>query len=321
MELIKPGLNIPFTKYRHIAVVLSSVVNLLVLVLLFTQGPRLGVDFAGGTVVQLKFQQKVSVPAIRTALGQLGTGDTVIQDFGQEGSNEFLVRLEKTSVEIGALGEQLRAGLSKHFGPNGFEIRRIESVGPKVGKELRQQGAWSVIAATVMMGIYIWFRFELRFGIGAVIALVHDVLVTIGALMVAHYEFDLTIIAALLTIVGYSVNDTVIVCDRIRENMRKIKRETLEGIINTSINETLSRTIITTGTAIMVLLALFALGGGVIRPFAFALLVGFFSGVYSTIFIASPVILFWEKGAMKRRPVAETRVPKSEVRAKQSPTK
>jgi preprotein translocase subunit SecF len=194
-------------------------------------------------------------------------------------------------------------------------------VGPKVGSELRQQGAWSVIAATVMMGIYIWFRFELRFGIGAVIALIHDVLVTIGALMLAHYEFDLTIIAALLTIVGYSVNDTVIVCDRIRENMRKIRRESLEAIINMSINETLSRTIITTGTAIMVLLALFALGGGVIRPFAFALLVGFFSGVYSTIFIASPVILLWEKGTLKRRTVAESAVQKSEVRAKNAPSK
>ena len=321
MELIKPGLNIPFTKYRHIAVVLSSIVNLLVLVLLFTQGPRLGVDFSGGTVVQLKFMQKVSVGEVRIALGQLGTGDTVIQDFGGEGSNEFLVRLERTSVEIGALGEQLRASLSKQFGPSGFEIRRIESVGPKVGKELRERGAWSVIAATVMMGVYIWFRFELRFGIGAIIALIHDVLVTIGALMLGHYEFDLTIIAALLTIVGFSVNDTVIVCDRIRENMRKIRRESLEGIINMSINETLSRTIITTGTAIMVLLALFALGGGVIRPFAFALLVGFFSGVYSTIFIASPVILFWEKGALKRRSIAESGVPKSEVRAKRTPTK
>jgi preprotein translocase subunit SecF len=172
-----------------------------------------------------------------------------------------------------------------------------------------------------MMGVYIWFRFELRFGIGAIIALIHDVLVTIGALMLGHYEFDLTIIAALLTIVGFSVNDTVIVCDRIRENMRKIRRESLEGIINMSINETLSRTIITTGTAIMVLLALFALGGGVIRPFAFALLVGFFSGVYSTIFIASPVILLWEKGAMKRNPIAESGVQKSEVRAKRTPIK
>ena len=152
-----------------------------------------------------------------------------------------------------------------------------------------------------MMGIYIWLRFELRFGLGAVIALVHDVLVTIGALIIANYEFDLTIVAALLTVVGFSVNDTVIVCDRVRENMRKIKRDSLETIINTSINETLSRTIITTGTAILVLLALFLLGGGVIRPFAFALLVGFFSGVYSTIFIASPVVLLWEKRAMAKK--------------------
>jgi preprotein translocase subunit SecF len=157
----------------------------------------------------------------------------------------------------------------------------------------------SVLAATIMMGVYIWLRFELRFGIGAVIALVHDVLVTVGALLLANYEFDLTIVAALLTIVGFSVNDTVVICDRIRENMRKIKRETLESIINTSINETLSRTMLTTGTALMVLLALYLLGGAVIRPFAFALLVGFSSGVYSTIFIASPVILLWEKRTKK----------------------
>ena len=139
--------------------------------------------------------------------------------------------------------------------------------------------------------------------------------------MLANYEFDLTIVAALLTIVGFSVNDTVVICDRIRENMRKIKRESLESIVNTSINETLSRTILTTGTALLVLFALYLLGGAVIRPFAFALIVGFFSGVYSTIFIASPVILFWEKGARKRAPIAESAVPKAEVRAKRSPTK
>ena len=170
-----------------------------------------------------------------------------------------------------------------------------------MGRELRQQGAWSVIAATIMMGFYIWFRFDLRFGLGAVIALIHDVLVTIGALMLAQYEFDLTIVAALLTIVGFSVNDTVIICDRVRENMRKIRRESLEYVINLSINETLSRTIITTGTAILVLIALYVLGGGVIRPFAFALLVGFFSGVYSTIFIASPVILLWDKRTVAKK--------------------
>lgn len=304
MEFIKPGTRIPFTKYRHIAITLSTLVNIAVLILLFTKGPNLGVDFAGGTMVHVKFQQKVSIPEIRQALGKLGFGETVVQDFGQDGSNEFMVRLEKTSVQIGALGEEIRRGFSDRFGQDHFEIRRVESVGPKVGKDLRERGIWSVIAATIMMGVYIWIRFGFsfgarfgfHFGLGAVISLIHDVLVTIGALLLVNYEFDLTIVAALLTIVGFSVNDTVIVCDRIRENMRKNRREILENTINTSINETLSRTIITTGTAILVLMALFLLGGGVIRPFAFALLVGFSSGVYSTIFIASPVILLWEKG-------------------------
>ncbi len=299
MELIKPGINIPFTRYRKIAVVLSTAVNLAVLIALFVKGPNLGVDFAGGTVVQLKFQQKVAIPDIRRALETVGLGTAVIQDFGEQGSNEYLVRLDKTSGEIGAMSEQIKKALSDQFGARNFELRRIESVGPKVGEDLRFRGVMSVLAATVMMGVYIWLRFELRFGIGAVIALTHDILVTVGALLLANYEFDLTIVAALLTVVGYSVNDTVIVCDRIRENMRKIKRENLESIINTSINETLSRTIITTSTAIMVLVALFFLGGAVIRPFAFALLVGFFSGVYSTIFIASPVILLWEKRTRK----------------------
>jgi preprotein translocase subunit SecF len=301
MELIKPGSKIPFTRYRKIAVILSTIVNLAVLVMLFIKGPNLGVDFAGGTVVQLKFQEQVSIPDIRRALESINLGGSEIQDFGREEDNEYLIRLEKTSVEIGALGEQVKKALSDQFGADKFEVRRIEFVGPKIGEDLRRRGVLSVIVATIMMGIYIWFRFQFRFGIGAVIALIHDVLVTVGALMLANYEFDLTIIAALLTIVGFSVNDTVVICDRIRENMRKIKRETLESIVNTSINETLSRTILTTGTALMVLFALYLLGGAVIRPFAFALIVGFISGVYSTIFIASPVILFWEKRPKSRR--------------------
>jgi preprotein translocase subunit SecF len=316
MEIIKPGTQIPFTSYRKVAVILSTIVNLAVLGMLFIKGPHLGVDFAGGTLVQLKFQQKVAIADIRRALETVNLGGSVIQDFGQERDNEYLVRLDRTSVEIGALGEQIKKAVSDRFGAGNVEIRRIEFVGPKIGEDLRYRGVMSVIFATIMMGVYLWFRFELRFGIGAVIALMHDVLVTVGALMLANYEFDLTIIAALLTIVGFSVNDTVVVCDRIRENMRKIKRESLEQIVNRSINETLSRTILTTGTALMVLFALYFLGGAVIRPFAFALLVGFFSGVYSTIFIASPVILFWERGAARRAPVAESKAPKPEVRAK-----
>jgi preprotein translocase subunit SecF len=308
MQLIKPGTKIPFTRYRKIAVMISTVVNLAVLALLFTRGPNLGVDFAGGTMVHLRFQQTVSIPEIRQVLDQVDLGGSVIQDFGQAGANEYLVRLDRTDVEIGALSEQVKKALSARFGEANFEVRRIEFVGPKIGKDLRWKGTVSVIAATIMMGVYIWVRFGwnfgsrfgLHFGLGAVIALVHDVLVTAGALLIANYEFDLTIIAALLTIVGFSVNDTVVICDRIRENMRKIKRESLDTIINMSINETLSRTILTTGATLLVLTALFVLGGAVIRPFAFSLIVGFISGVYSTIFIAAPIILMWEKGPRKR---------------------
>ena len=308
MELIKPGTKFPFTRYRKVAFVISTVVNLAVLLALFIKGPNLGVDFAGGTMVQIKFSQRVAIAEIRQGLERVNLGGGVIQDFGDAAANEYLIRLDKTDTEIGALGELVKKALSEQFGADKFEVRRIESVGPQIGQELRFRGTMSVIVATIMMGIYIWVRFGtafgtrfgLLFGAGAVIALIHDVLVTVGALMLANYEFDLTVVAALLTIVGFSVNDTVVICDRIRENLRKIKRETLESIINTSINETLSRTILTTGTALLVLASLYFLGGEVIKPFAFALLVGFISGVYSTIFIASPVILLWEARTVRK---------------------
>jgi preprotein translocase subunit SecF len=308
MELIKPGTKFPFTRYRKIAFLISTVLNAAVLIALFVKGPNLGVDFAGGTIIQVKFHQKLTIPEIRNALDKVNLGSGVIQDFGEPGSNEYLIRLEKTDTEIGALGEQVKKVLAEQFGADKIEVRRIESVGPQIGEDLRFRGTMSVIVATIMMGIYIWIRFGgafgarfgLLFGTGAVIALIHDVLVTVGALMLANYEFDLTVVAALLTIVGFSVNDTVVICDRIRENLRKIKRETLESIINTSINETLSRTILTTGTALLVLASLYFLGGEVIKPFAFALLVGFISGVYSTIFIASPVILLWESRTVRK---------------------
>ena len=250
-------------------------------------------------MVHLKFHRDVTIGEIRGALARSVFGDSVVQDFGGRESGEFLIRLETIAGQLGTVGREVRRSLSEQFGSEQFEVRRIESVGPKVGKDLRRGGILSVIVATVMMGAYIWFRFELRFGLGAILALFHDVLITIGALVLANYEFDLPIVASLLTIAGYSVNDTVVVCDRIRENMRKHRREGLEKIINMSVNETLGRTIITTATSLLVLIALFVLGGGVIRPFAFALLIGFVSGVYSTVFIATPVILLLEKGRRK----------------------
>src|SRR5436309_305063 len=295
MELIKPGTSIDFVRYSKWALVFSiSLVLLGLASLWYRGGPNYGVDFVGGTVVQVKFTQPTSIADIRQALAAANIANITVQDFGQ-GGNEFLIRIPVTEAGTEGLPGQIQQGLASKFGEQAFEVRRLETVGPKVGKDLRRKAMLAVLFSTVMMGVYIAFRFEPRFGVGAAVALLHDVLITAGALSLMNMEFDLTVVAALLTIVGFSVNDTVIVCDRIRENMRKIRRESLEGIINMSINETLSRTIITTGTAIMVLLALFALGGGVIRPFAFALLVGFFSGVYSTIFIASPVVLFWEK--------------------------
>ena len=295
MEIIKPGTQIPFLSYRRWGFVLSSVLVVGVLLLLFTKGPNLGVDFEGGTMVHVKFGDTVTIEQLRGALEQSPLGG-VVQDFGGGGTGEYLIRMEKSSAQIDTVGRDIRDVLDKAFGKGGYEVLRVESVGPKVGDDLRRRGILSVIFATIMMGAYIWIRFELRFGLGAIVALIHDVLITVGALVIADFELDLPIVAALLTIAGYSVNDTVVICDRIRENMRKHRRDPMEKIINTSINETLSRTILTTVTSLLVLTALLVLGGGVIRPFAFTLFVGFLSGLYSTIFVATPTILLFEKG-------------------------
>jgi preprotein translocase subunit SecF len=198
------------------------------------------------------------------------------------------------------LSDQIKKGLAAKFGEQAFEVRRVETVGPKVGKDLRRKALLAVIFSTVLMGVYIAFRFEPRFGVGAAVALLHDVLITAGALSLMNMEFDLTVVAALLTITGFSVNDTVIVCDRIRENMRKLRRESLTAIINRSVNETLSRTIVTNGTAIAVVVALLLLGGDVIHAFAFALLVGFIIGTYSSIYIAAPIVLVWQRKGKRK---------------------
>ncbi len=295
MEIIKPGTQIPFLSYRRWGFVLSSVLVVGVVLLLFTKGPNLGVDFEGGTMVHVKFADTVTIGQLRAALEQSPLGG-VVQDFGGGGTGEYLIRMEKSGTQIDTIGRDIRDLLDNAFGKGGYEVLRVESVGPKVGDDLRRRGILSVIFATIMMGAYIWIRFELRFGLGAIVALIHDVLITVGALVIANFELDLPIVAALLTIAGYSVNDTVVICDRIRENMRKHRRDPMEKIINTSINETLGRTILTTVTSLLVLTALLVLGGGVIRPFAFTLFVGFLSGLYSTIFVATPTILLFEKG-------------------------
>jgi preprotein translocase subunit SecF len=300
MELIKPGTNFDFIRFRFVALVISWVLIAIGLAaVLYHGGPNYGIDFSGGVMVHLRFAQPQSIDGIRQALNGAELGDATIQDFGTAGT-EFLVRLPVEAAGLEGISDRLTQALDQKFGKQNFEVLRIELVGPRVGRELRQRALLAVFFSTLLMGAYIWFRFELRFGIGAAVALVHDVLMAFGFLALLHYEIDLTVVAALLTVVGFSVHDTVIVCDRIRENMRKGRRDSMATIINRSINETLSRTVLTTGTAILVVLSLFIFGGAVIRGFAFTLLVGFIVGTYSSIYIASPIVLWMERGPKRQ---------------------
>jgi preprotein translocase subunit SecF len=301
-ELIPPGTQIDFVGLRFKMLIFSWTLILIGLVSVYLKGGlNYGIDFAGGTMVHVKFAQSTPIGDIRAALSRPELREVVVQDVGK-GGQEFQIRV--LGAEQGgssAIADAIKTGLRTKFGEGTYDVLRVETVGPKVGKDLWRSAAFAVLFATVAMGIYIAFRFEVRFGIGAAIALVHDVLMTVGALSLANMEFDLTTVAALLTVVGYSVHDTVIVSDRIRENMKKMRRETLATIMNVSINETLSRTLITSGTAILVTAALFVLGGSVIHSFAFALLVGFIVGTYSSIYVASPVVLYLEGRQTRRR--------------------
>jgi preprotein translocase subunit SecF len=302
LSLVPAGTTIDFIAIRGKMVVLSLAIILIGLVSMWLRGGlNYGIDFAGGTMVHVRFPATTPIGDIRAALDRPGLRGLAVQDVGQ-GGREFQIRAlgEGDEQNAAAAGAAIRAGLQERFGEGAYEVLRTESVGPKVGRELWRNAALAVLAATVMMGIYIAFRFDVRFGVGAAVALVHDVVITVGALSVANMEFDLTTVAALLTVVGFSVNDTVIISDRIRENLRKMRRESLASIVNLSINETLSRTIITNGTAIMSTVALFVLGGPVIHSFAFALLVGFIAGTYSSLYIASPIVLYLEERQKKR---------------------
>ncbi len=292
-EIIPPGTTFDFVGYRFYAVTASIVVILIGATSLALRGVNYGIDFAGGTLVHVKFHQPVSINDIRSALERISAKDVTVQDFGGS-ANEFIVRMLESDPELKrGLPTQVSGALTESFkGKSDFEVLRVETVGPSVGKDLRRRAVLAVLAATVVMGGYIAVRFEPRFGVGAAVALLHDVMVAVGALSLARMEFDLTTVAALLTIVGYSVNDTVVVSDRIRENMRKNRREPLASVMNRSINETLSRTILTGGTVFLVLLALFFLGGEIIHGFAFTLLVGVIVGTYSSIYVASPIVLY-----------------------------
>ena len=296
MELIKPNSNISFVGRIRPALIFSLVLIAISLFsLLVKGGPRYGIDFEGGTLVQIKFFKTVDIGEVRGALDSLAIEGLSVQEFGDRKEQEYLVTMKKTTGELEGLSEIVKNALTTTFGADDLEVRRVEMVGPKVGDDLRRKGMLAVFFSILGMLAYIWWRFELRFGIGAIFCLVHDVIITLGALSLTNKPIDLPIIAALLTVVGYSVNDTIIISDRIRENMKKMSRGRLNDIVNKSINQTLSRTCITAGTTLMVVVALFFLGGEVIHDFAFTLLVGICAGTYSSIFIASPLLIVWEK--------------------------
>ena len=231
---------------------------------------------------------------MRDALRELDLGQVVVQDFGSREDREFLVRVEKKEIDLQALQQTIEEAMKNRFGAQSFELRRTELVGPKVGEELRKKGVYAVIYAILGILVYITWRFEFRFAVGAILALLHDALITIGVFSIMNKEIDLPIVAAILTIIGYSINDTIVVFDRIRENMRRIRRQSIDRVINQSINETLSRTLLTSLTTLIVVGALFILGGPVIHNFAFALIIGVAVGTYSSIYIASPAIIYWE---------------------------
>lgn len=292
--------KIDFVGSRRYAFIFSSVLIFIGIVsLILHGGPRLGIDFEGGTLIQMKFEYPVTPGEIREVIGKMGFEQSNIQSFG--GANEILIRMKviESQEEINKLTEILH----ESFKDNAFEIRRLEKVGPKIGEELRGKALLAIISALLVIIIYITVRFEFIFAIGAVVALAHDVMITLGFFSILNIEISLAVIAAFLTIVGYSLNDTIVVFDRVRENLKVLRREAYEDIINTSINQSLSRTVITSMTTLLVVLILYIFGGEVIKNLAFALLIGVVIGTYSSIYVASPVVIRWgsKKEKAKRK--------------------
>ncbi len=296
MDLIRPGIQINFMKFKNIGFGISIAAIAVSLGCIFLlRGLNYGIDFAGGTVVQVRFTQEVGSEELRAALKTIGMEQARIQSVEDAETAEFLIRTAASSEGNEDVGLSVKGALETAFGADTVEIRRVEMVGGEVSKDLKQKGFLSLFYAGLGILIYIWWRFELRFSFGAILALVHDVIITVGIFSLTGREITLPVIAALLTIIGYSLNDTIVVFDRIRENMKKPGARDLSSLLDTSISQTLSRTLLTSLTTFLVVLCLFVLGGSVINDFAFAMLVGVIVGTYSSIFVASPMLLVLAK--------------------------
>jgi preprotein translocase subunit SecF len=290
MQILKRRVNIDFMGRRHIAVGISVVLMLIAIGSIVVRGLNLGIDFTGGTLIEVGYEEPANLESVRAVLTAAGYGDAAVQQFGTP--RDVLIRLG-TSVAEGdsaRLSNEVFAALSDAVDGK-VELRRVEFVGPQVGDELTEDGALAVLVALMAILVYVAMRFEWRFAVGSVIALVHDVTITVGIFALLQIEFDLPVLAAVLAVIGYSLNDTIVVFDRIRENFRKMRKGLPVEIVNRSLNETLSRTLVTSLTTMLVLLALFFLGGEIIHGFAFALLIGVLIGTYSSIYVASTSVL------------------------------
>ncbi len=300
LKLVPSQTRIPFMRVRRLCMTLSAVLVAASIVLGFTPGLNFGIDFRGGILVEVRMPgESADLPALRGTLGGLGLGEVTLQEFGQ--ASDVLIRIERQPGDARAQQaavETVKAALDREYG-SAVDYRRVEFVGPKVSGELIEAGALAILLAVILMLIYIWFRFEWHFGVGAVVALVHDVALSIGMFAVFQLEFNLSTIAALLTIVGYSINDTVVVYDRVRENLRRYKSRSIEAVLDLSVNDTLARTVMTSATTLLALVALFVFGGPVIQGFVAAMIWGVIVGTYSSIFIASPILIML--GIDKRR--------------------
>lgn len=293
MELIRPDTRFDFIGKKKFTIWVSAIAIILSIgSILYHGGLRYGVDFAGGILLQIKFSKAVDISEVRNAMETIGSKEAMVQKFG--GENEFLIRVEKSSEDLEAMSRKIQASLQEQFKGQTLEIRRAEVVGPKVGKDLKTKAIWAIVLSFLAILIYVAVRFrQVSYGLGGIVALIHDIIITFGAISVFDLEFSLPLMAVILTIIGFSINDTIVIFDRVRENIKKMRKEKLDTIFNISINETLGRTILTSGTVMMVVLILFFFGGPVIHDFTSAMIVGLVSGTYSTVYIASPIVLLW----------------------------
>jgi len=346
MEFIKPNINLDFVGKRKIAYAVSlSLILISIISLVFHGGPKYGIDFVGGTIIQIKFPSTVAVSDIKAGLSEIGMENATLQTFGNEADHDYLIRTDSPLQTDENLAQKIKTAVQKTTGAEP-DIRRVEMVGPQVGKDLQEKAMFAIFYSMLFIAIYISGRFEfkwmacatiaavlmggiyllsllsitmailiplaliitivmfwllnLKYAMGAIISLIHDVIITVGCFSLLGKEFSLPIIAAVLSIMGYSLNDTIIVYDRIRENLRKHPKKPFGETINRSVNETLSRTLLTSLAAIITVLSLLILGGGTIHDFALAMLVGILTGTYSSVYVASPILLAWQDAAKKK---------------------